>query len=169
MGRLQTLSCQPSSKLPFWYRHRTPAPAGLGDVVRSILMEASAGPKMVQGITATPRAGGDPLLSPHSIAGPRGYHAWHLCSGGSEGPALPVARSRDMVAACCSMCLVPAVRPAMSGTAACSSPGSDCPACISTAHAHLGGATGEQHSWAGVSPCAKGDPVGQPSLAIDLT
>lgn len=32
-----------------------------------------------------------------------------------------------------------------------------------------GGATREQHSWAGVSPCAKGDPVGQPSLAIDLT
>lgn len=103
------------------------------------------------------------------MSGPREDHAWHLWSSGSEGPALPGARSRDMAAARCSTCLAPAVCPATSGTAACSSPESDCPACISTAHAHLGGATREQHSWAGVSPCAKGDPVGQPSLAIDLT
>lgn len=43
-----------------------------------------------------------------------------------------------MVAAGCSRRPALALRPATPGTAACSLPGSDCPGCISTAHAHLG-------------------------------
>lgn len=53
-GRLHVLSCQPSSKLPPWYRHRTPAPAGLGDAVRSILTELSSGSEIVGGSWLSP-------------------------------------------------------------------------------------------------------------------
>jgi len=137
MGRVHALSCQPTSKLPSRYRHRTPAPAGLGDAVRCILTESSTGPETVQAITDTPRAGGDPLRPPSPPLTPGG-RARHLCSGGIGGPALPGAGSRGMVAAGCSRRPAPAACPATPGTAACSSPGSDCPACISTARAHLG-------------------------------
>lgn len=58
MGRLHALSCQPSSKLPSRYRHRTPAPAGLGDAARSILTEVSSGPEMVRENDCHPRAEG---------------------------------------------------------------------------------------------------------------
>lgn len=65
MGRLHTLSCQPSSKLPSWYRHRTPAPAGLGDAVRSIFTDVSAGPEMVCGDHGCPQSRrGSPAIPP---------------------------------------------------------------------------------------------------------
>lgn len=80
---------------------------------------------------------GPPAIPPPHVW-PWGGHAWHLCSGGSGGPALPGAGSRGRVAAGHSRRPALAQRPATPGTAACSSPGSDCPACISTAHAHLG-------------------------------
>lgn len=51
-----------------------------------------------------------------------------------------------MMAAERSRWLVMALHPATPGTAACSSPGSGCPAGRSTNHAHLG-ATREQPQW----------------------
>lgn len=138
MGRVHALSCQPSSKLPSWYRHRTPAPAGLGDAVRSILTDISAGSEMVWGGSRTPPEQEGTPCHPPTPRLALGGHAWHLCSGGSGGPALPGAGSRGRVAAGHSRRPALAQRPATPGTAVCSSPGSDCPACISTAHAHLG-------------------------------
>lgn len=73
-----------------------------------------------------------------------------------------------MVAAGCSRWPVLVLCPATPGTAACNSPGSDCPACKSTAHAHLG----EQAETNTAQPGSRlvlRDPVGQLSLATDLT
>ena len=83
MGRLHALSCQPSSKLPSWYRHRTPAPAGLGDAVRSILTEASARPEMVWGDHGHPQS----RRGPHAVPPPHGW-PWGAVLGTS---ALAVA------------------------------------------------------------------------------
>lgn len=97
-----------------------------------------------------------------------GVCPWHLCSSGSGDPALPGAGSRGMVAAGCSRWLVVALCPATPGTAACNSPGSDCPVCKSTAHAHLGEQTENSTAQAG-SCLVLRDPVGLLSLATDLT
>lgn len=58
VGGLQARSCQPSSKLVPRYTQRTPAPARLGDAVRSTLMVLSAGSEPSHGVAATPAAGG---------------------------------------------------------------------------------------------------------------
>lgn len=59
VGGLQARSCQPSSKLVPRYTQRTPAPARLGDAVRSTLTVLSAGSEPSHGVAATPAAGGD--------------------------------------------------------------------------------------------------------------
>lgn len=73
-----------------------------------------------------------------------------------------------MVAAGCSRWPALVLCPATPGTAACNSPGSDCPACKSIAHAHLG----EQPETNTAQPGSRlvlRDPVGQLSLGTDLT
>lgn len=133
--------------------------------MRSILTEVSAGPEMVGGITAVLRAGRD---HPPALQLVLGGCPWHLCSSGSGDPALPGAGSRGMVAAVCSRWPALALCPATPGTAACNSPGSDCPVCKSTARAHLG----EQSEIGTARPGSHlvlRDPVGRLSLATDLT
>lgn len=72
------------------------------------------------------------------------------------------------MAAGCSRWPALAPCPATPGTAACNSPGSDCPVCKSTAHAHLGEQPQNNTAQPGSLPVLR-DPVGQLSLATDLT